>query len=343
VVSAGGTRADDGGLRQIALVRRFLPEQSNTVIQIWRSLLLDLPAWLQALRISVTTARRLRAWQRHLRLLSRQPDFPDLLQREKLSMKKQTLLFVRHGQTSWNVEHRLPGRLPGVLLNETGREQVARLADALAVLPISAIISSPLERARDTAAILAQSRHLDVWLEPDLVDTDLGHWAGERYDELQKKDPAWQAFVRNPTVAPSADVETFTQVQQRSLAAVERWRLRPESGSWPLFVSHADVIRLLVAHYCGLPPAKTPWLLLDNASVSIVELLENEPPRTIAIGWTPRPGWLRPPLPSDAAETALAPAPSSPAAQSSDAPALASGDAKPGERSQGNSTIEGEA
>src|SRR2546421_1242198 len=58
------------------------------------------------------------------------------------SMKKRTLLFIRHGQTIWNVEQRLPGQLPGVLLNEPGRQQATRLADALTVLPISILISS---------------------------------------------------------------------------------------------------------------------------------------------------------------------------------------------------------
>src|SRR5437667_728161 len=71
---------------------------------------------------------------------------------------KQTLLIIRHGQTTWNVEHRLPGQLPGVPLNEIGRQQAARLSEALSVLPISAIISSPLERARDTAEIVAKGR-----------------------------------------------------------------------------------------------------------------------------------------------------------------------------------------
>jgi broad specificity phosphatase PhoE len=211
-------------------------------------------------------------------------------------MKKQTLLFVRHGQTTWNVEHRLPGQLPGIPLNETGRQQVARLADALMVLPISAVISSPLERARDTAEIIAQTLRLEVWLEPALMDTDVGRWAGERYDELLKRDPAWKAFVHDPTVAPAADIESFVQVQQRAVEAVERWRARPESGAWPLFVAHADVIKLLVAHYSGLPPARAPALFIDNASVSIVELQEKHSPRVVALGWSPRPGWLAPPL-----------------------------------------------
>src|SRR5438270_8692457 len=82
---------------------------------------------------------------------------------------KQTLLLIRHGQTTWNVEHRLPGQLQGIELNDEGRQQAARLADALTVLPISAIISSPLERARETAEFIAQGRGLSIQFEPGLM------------------------------------------------------------------------------------------------------------------------------------------------------------------------------
>src|SRR5581483_3564747 len=88
---------------------------------------------------------------------------------------KQTLLLIRHGQTTWNVENRLPGQIPGVELTETGKQQATRLAEALSSLPISAIISSPLERARDTAAYIAKGRDLEIQFEADLMDTKIGH------------------------------------------------------------------------------------------------------------------------------------------------------------------------
>ena len=204
------------------------------------------------------------------------------------------MLVIRHGQTTWNVEHRLPGQLPGVALNETGRKQVARLAEALTALPISSIISSPLERARDTAEFIARGRDLPILLEPDLVDTDIGSWAGQVIDELSRKDPAWKAYVKDPTVAP-AGVETFLQVQQRVVVAVERWLAREESGAYPTFVAHADVIKLLMAHYMGIEAKRAGALTIDNASVSLVELEQGKQPRVLSIGWSPHPGWLMPP------------------------------------------------
>ena len=207
---------------------------------------------------------------------------------------KQTLLFIRHGQTTWNVEHRLPGHLPGIHLTDTGKQQAERLADSLTVLPISAIISSPLERARETAEIIAQPRQIAIQFEADLMDIDVGHWAGQNHDELNKNDETWKAFVKDPTVAPP-DVETFPQVQARAVAAVERWRVLETSGAYPTFVAHADVIKLLVAHYTGLEAGQAGKLLIDNASVSIVEVEDGKRPLMVAISWSPKPGWLKPP------------------------------------------------
>ena len=65
--------------------------------------------------------------------------------------KTRLLLLIRHGQTAYNVEGRLPGQLPGIPLNDEGRRQAHRAAVALAALPLSTIISSPLERAAETA------------------------------------------------------------------------------------------------------------------------------------------------------------------------------------------------
>ncbi len=208
---------------------------------------------------------------------------------------KQTLLIIRHGQTTWNVEHRLPGRLPGVALNDIGRHQVAQLAEALAVLPISAVISSPLERARDTAEIIGKGRELCLQLEPDLMDTDIGHWAGQIIEELAKNDPAWKAYVKDPTVAPEG-IETFPQVQQRVVEAVERWRTQEGIGAYPAFVAHADVIKLLIAYYTGLDAGCAGALVIGNASVSMIELEDEQRPRVIAIGWSPHPGWLKVPI-----------------------------------------------
>lgn len=209
---------------------------------------------------------------------------------------KQTLLIVRHGQTVWNVEHRLPGQLAGVALNETGRQQASRLAEALRELPISAIISSPLERAMHTAEYLAQDRNITIAQDADLMDTDVGPWAGQIIEDLVKNDPNWKAYVKDPTVAPEG-IETFPQVQQRVVAAINRWLAKDDLGAYPVFVAHADVVKLLLAHFAQLNSERAGVFFIENASVSLVEIEKDQSPHVLTIGWSPKPGWLKVPLP----------------------------------------------
>ena len=112
---------------------------------------------------------------------------------------------------------------------------------------------------------------------------------------MQKSDPAWKEYVRDPTKAPEG-IETFPQVQQRTVTAVERWLKQGTTGNDLAFVAHADVVKLLLAHYMGLETTRAAWLHIDNASVSIVELDEERSPHVVAISWSPQPGWLVPPV-----------------------------------------------
>ncbi len=205
---------------------------------------------------------------------------------------KHMLLLIRHGESTWNVEGRLPGQLPGIELTGEGRAQAQRLANALRILSLSSIISSPLERAVQTAEYLAQERALTIQREPDLMDIELGHWSGRNRDALFQSDPTWKAFVRDPLVAP-ADVETFPELEQRVVTAIERWLSQDATGPLPAFVTHADVIKLLLAHYLGLEAGRARSLSIDNASVSVVVVETDRSPHVLAISWNPQPGWLQ--------------------------------------------------
>ena len=206
---------------------------------------------------------------------------------------KYLLLLIRHGESTWNVEHRLPGQLPGIELTEAGRAQAQRLASALMMLPLSSIISSPLARAVETAAYIAQGRTLTIQFEPDLMDIELGHWSGQNRDALSQSDPVWRAFVRDPIVAPT-DVETFPKLEQRVVTAIERWLNKDTTCPLSAFVTHADVIKMLLAHYLCLEAGRARSLWIDNASVSVVALETDRSPLVLAIGWNPHPGWLHP-------------------------------------------------
>jgi broad specificity phosphatase PhoE len=204
-----------------------------------------------------------------------------------------TLYLVRHGQTTFNVEHRLPGQMPGVLLSDEGRRQAMSLAESLRDLPLTTIITSPLERARDTATIVRGQHDIPIIEDPRLMDTDVGPWAGQTVAELDKIDPRWKAFLRHPTQPPEG-IEGWYSVLERVVAAAETARHDQSLGDHIMLVAHADVIKLLIVHYLHLPIEGTPWLWVTNASVTSLTFTGDRGPELKALNWTPSPDWLRP-------------------------------------------------
>jgi probable phosphoglycerate mutase len=203
------------------------------------------------------------------------------------------LLLVRHGETTYNVENRLPGQLPGVLLTDEGRRQAQRAAVALSGLPLSTVIASPLERARETAEILARGWALPVRLDPRLMDTDIGPWAGKQIDELNKTEPGWKAYVERPS-APPEGIEGFSAVQVRSVAAVDDILRDDSLGAYIVLVAHADVVKLILAHYMGIAVDCARFTSIGNASISALLFADDLQPQLLAVNWTPFPGWLAP-------------------------------------------------
>lgn len=203
------------------------------------------------------------------------------------------LVLVRHGQTDYNVKHLLPGQLPGIPLNEEGRSEARATGEAIRSLPISAIIASPLDRTMETAGYINADRNLEVRTDHDLLDTDYGHFSGKCYDELDKADRRWRRFVTDPLHAPRG-VESFASVQQRAVRAAERWRQAPDVGEWVALVTHADLVKLIVAHYVGIPLARVPLFSMDNASVSLLAFHPGatEPPSLLCFNWTSPALWL---------------------------------------------------
>lgn len=215
---------------------------------------------------------------------------------------------VRHGETTFNVEGRLPGQLEGVALTDKGRRQAYQAAVSLSGVPLSAVISSPLERAYETAQALARGGGLEVRLDLRLKDTDVGLWAGQKIGDLEKNDPAWKAFVEHPDEPPPG-VESLVQVQQRAMAAMQDILADASLGNFIALVAHADVVKLILATYLGLHVATVRYVSVANASISALAFQQEQPARILAINWTPLPFWLAPhsrPTTSGVAEQAQA-------------------------------------
>lgn len=180
-----------------------------------------------------------------------------------------TFLLIRHGLTD-AVGHRITGRLPGVSLNEVGRQQARNLPERLKPFPIAAIYSSPLERALQTAEPAAASLRLPVHKSEALSEFDFGEWSGMTLAELQERND-WKMFnlFRSSTRAPGG--ELMTEVQTRVVTELDRLGRKHEGQTLALF-SHADAIKAVLMHYLGMPIDHIQRLEISPASISIVHL-----------------------------------------------------------------------
>jgi broad specificity phosphatase PhoE len=180
-----------------------------------------------------------------------------------------TFLLIRHGMTDV-VGRKLTGRRPGVVLNESGHRQVRDLAAGLRGLKATAIYSSPLERAMETAKALGEVLGLEVVSSDRLLEVDFGGWEGLTLAELSGV-PAWNAFnrMRSHFAAPSG--EHMLDIQRRMAAEIEELRQR-HAGGVVILVSHGDVIRVTLAHYLGIPLDLFLRLEVSPASVSVVQV-----------------------------------------------------------------------
>ena len=205
------------------------------------------------------------------------------------------LVLVRHGQTDFNVKHLLPGQLPGIPLNAEGIHEAQTSAAAIRSLPLTAIVASPLDRTMQTAGYINEGRGLTIQQDPDLMDTNYGKFSGQCYDDLDKANRQWQRYVTNGKFAPKG-VENFLSVQQRAIRATERWRTTEGLGEWVAIVTHADLVKLIVAHYLSIPLGSVPLINMDNASVSLLTFhpdAEQRPPTLLCFNWTSPALWLQ--------------------------------------------------
>ncbi|WP_092865036.1 histidine phosphatase family protein [Quadrisphaera sp. DSM 44207] len=190
-----------------------------------------------------------------------------------------TLLLVRHGRTAANAGGVLAGRTPGVDLDDAGRAQVAALAQRLAPLPLAAVVSSPLQRCRATAAAITgaggteEAPRPGVDVEDDLSECDYGSWTGRPLKELTE-DPLWPVVQAHPSAVTFPDGESMRTMQSRALDVVRRVdaRVAAEHGAHAVWVavSHGDVIKAVLADALGMHLDAFQRIVVDPASVSVV-------------------------------------------------------------------------
>jgi probable phosphomutase (TIGR03848 family) len=177
------------------------------------------------------------------------------------------LLLIRHGQNDHVKTGRLPGRQPGIHLNETGQEEAAALAESLADLTIHGLYASPLERAVETAGPLASSHKLEIQLRPNLMDTDVGKWQNRTLKSV-RRNKLWKLVQEQPSRMRFPEGESFVEAQTRLVGEIEAICAAHGPKEVAAVVFHADPIKLVVSYYLGLPLDRFQRLGVDTGSLS---------------------------------------------------------------------------
>jgi len=193
-----------------------------------------------------------------------------------------TLILVRHGRTSANASGTLAGRLPGVRLDEVGTEQAARTASRLSVVPLTAIVTSPLERCRETAKAIARAHAASpkISSERGLTECDYGEWQGRPLKELAK-EKLWATVQSQPSAATFPGGESLSAMQARAVNAVRRRDAAIEAehgpGSVWVAVTHGDIVKSILADALGMHLDLFQRIQVDPASISIVSYTSSRP------------------------------------------------------------------
>ena len=178
-----------------------------------------------------------------------------------------TILLIRHA-TNDLVGKRLAGRMEGVHLSNEGRLQAQQLSERLKHLPITAIYSSPMERAVETAEPVAKALKLSVQVRNEFTEIDFGAWTNKTIEEL-RYDEQFRLFnlFRSSTTAPEGEV--LLTAQARMVGCLQQLCVEHANEIIAVF-SHSDMIKAAIAHYAGMHLDLMQRIEIDPASVSIV-------------------------------------------------------------------------
>ena len=193
-----------------------------------------------------------------------------------------TVLLVRHGRTSANSAGVLAGRSSGVELDEVGRTQVAAVGQRLVKVPLVALVSSPLQRCRQTSEALLAARDdgLDVTVEEGVTECGYGDWTGKALKDLAQED-LWKTVQTHPSHVRFPGGESMTEMSARAVQAVRRWdaQIAAEHGDHAVWavVSHGDPIKAILADALGLHLDQFQRIMVDPASLSIIRYTATRP------------------------------------------------------------------
>jgi probable phosphomutase (TIGR03848 family) len=219
-----------------------------------------------------------------------------------------TVILVRHGRSTANADGVLAGWSPGIALDDAGRAQATALAARLAALPLAAVVSSPLQRCRETVQPLLDTRpELPVHTDDRIGECHYGDWTGRKLGELAD-EPMWATVQRHPSAAvfPGEEGESLRAMQSRAVDGVRDWNERIEAEHGPdaiyLACSHGDVIKALAADALGMHLDLFQRINVDPCSVTVIRYTTHRP-FMLRLGDTgDLTGFVPPPRPPAGAE-----------------------------------------
>ena len=178
------------------------------------------------------------------------------------------LILIRHGETDWNASLRYQGHA-NIPLNERGREQAREVGARLARYSATALYTSDITRAAETAAIVGAAVGLAPRTMRELREIDVGQWEGLTPEQLYRRFPEhMQAFDRDPARTVRLGGESYAQLQQRALVALNTIHAAHPGDQAVLAVSHGGTIRALLCHIIGLDLAHFGRMWIDNGSLT---------------------------------------------------------------------------
>ena len=180
------------------------------------------------------------------------------------------LLVIRHGQSLWNQAGIIQGQ-QDIALSDLGRRQAAAIGARLAAAPIAAVYASPLCRAVQTAAAIAEPHGLTLHTDADLAEIHHGQWEGmTEADVAQSYGELLELWLTRPAQVQMPEGEHYADVRARGLRAIERI-VAAHPGQMVAVVTHDVIVRVAIAHALALPDDHVTRFAVNNAALNVID------------------------------------------------------------------------
>ena len=185
------------------------------------------------------------------------------------------IILIRHGETDWNKEQIFRGRID-VALNEVGLAQARAVQKFLKDVQISAIYSSPLSRALETARVVGEGRNCEVKIEEGFIDINFGRWQGISHQKVKEEyKELYEMWLNKPQMVTFPEGESLEEVQRRSMKALEKViKKHPEETL--AIISHRVLNKVLLCSILGLELSHFWYIKQDTCAINRFEYKDDK-------------------------------------------------------------------